>query len=114
ADERLTRKIYGPIMNAPASHLRIADVVAQLLAELADKRYSQPIDPNWQIGYHTWIAPGPRLKPDVVNRWWKQAQAMGEEAYLLKHVIPPSGPGQYGPNDHLLHLIAVRYPQQLP
>jgi hypothetical protein len=39
---------------------------------------------------------------------------MGEEAYLLKQVISPSGPGEYGPNNHLLHLIAVRYPQHLP
>lgn len=113
-DERLTRKIHPAVMNASARHVRVADVAAELLIEFADQGASRPGRSGWELWHRTWFNPGPQLDREVVGRWWAKASAMGEEAYLLKHVIPKDGPGEYGPNAQMLHLIAARYPRHLP
>jgi hypothetical protein len=106
-DRRLTRMYQPGIMNSDPYFIRISEIVADLLAGLAGS--AEAVGIQWR---YPW--PGPRADRAKAELWWKQASAIGEEAYLLKHVLPSrNSPGSW-PNPNNAVLIAVRYPQQLP
>jgi hypothetical protein len=70
-------------------HARVGDVVREILEKLgADE--------------------------EDLRGWWARAKKQGEEAYLLAHVLPPQDVGREWANDHLLLILARKYPHRLP
>jgi hypothetical protein len=57
--------------------------------------------------------PGQDFKEKIVA-WWKKAEPLGEETYLLNSVMSEDEQSQSEPGPHMLHLIAGRYPDRLP
>ena len=55
----------------------------------------------------------------AASEWCEKARKVGEEAYLLARVLPPAAPAtrddrRVWVNSHLLRVIAVKYPKNLP
>jgi hypothetical protein len=96
-DARLTRQ--RSVLHAPPFQL-VQHVVSDLLEELA----GEPL----QSGR---TRPRALTKADA-RAWWENARVIGEEKYLLAHVLKDRE--ALGPNDHQLYLIAKKYPQHLP
>jgi hypothetical protein len=99
-DERLTRGqptgLCGLAHEEHRQHYRVRDVVRDLLRGLAGEDLKIDSDD---------------LHPQVpACAWWEGARQVGEEAYLLAHVLPKENKS---PNDHLLWLLVKRYPQHL-
>jgi len=53
-----------------------------------------------------------RVEPAALRAWWARAQALGEEAYVLDHVLPAAS-GAQAPNGILLLVLAHKYPRRL-
>jgi len=106
-DRRLTRTYNRGINTSPPYIVRIASVVADLLVGLAAG--SEPFGLHW---LPEWI--GPRVDCLKAERWWEQASAIGEEHYLLTHVLPEKDSKDVAPNAHNAVLIALKYPRYLP
>jgi hypothetical protein len=99
-DRRLTRAITGgDIGMSIPRHRHIGEVMWNLLVGLIGN--APPKDKR----------PTNRTQ---VEQWWKEASAIGEEAYLLKSVLPREDKEYEWLNEHALVLIAVRYPHHLP
>ncbi|HEV3237876.1 MAG TPA: hypothetical protein VGZ25_12855 [Gemmataceae bacterium] len=102
ADSRLTRsKLYAS--EQCSTNLRVQDVVSYLIEGLAGEESAQ----DWELRkdyVHT-------LDKDEVKKWWEQARKVGEEQYAVDHVLPTKSGWE---DDHLLHLIAHKYPKHLP
>jgi hypothetical protein len=102
ADSRLTRSTLYP--TGPCkTNLRVQDVVSYLIEGLAGEESTQ----DWELRQdhvHT-------LDKDVVKKWWAQARKIDEEQYAVDHVLPTKTGWE---DDHLLHLIAHKYPKHLP
>jgi hypothetical protein len=93
-DGRLTRSIQGNW------NLRVNDVVSDLMQELAGEEVGKAW-PRQEPGFAV-------AKVDA-QAWWDKARKVGEEAYLLAHVLPK---GEW-PHSMMLSIIAEKYPQQL-
>jgi hypothetical protein len=103
-DDRLTRTVLVGFDNFPTYHRRVGEVVGDLLQELAGEELGK----DWlrrRQGYNV-------DKADA-RAWWEKAEKVGEEAYLLQRVLP-DGPKDVWPNQHMLNLIAKKYPKHLP
>lgn len=104
-DHRLTRVILPAVMNSSPRHQRVGDVVNMLLSSLArDALESRRAD-----------GPESDSRRTVLSKWWESTRATREEAYLLSHVLPKDKDrAKYGFDEHLLRIIAARYPAHLP
>jgi hypothetical protein len=103
-DERLTRGLKVGFNNFPTWHLRVQDLASDLLQKLAGENLGK----DWvrrQQGY--------AVEKAAAQAWWERARKQGEEAYLLAHILPAGRTNTF-PNDHLLRVIAKRYPRRLP
>lgn len=106
-DERLTRAMMQGFNNFPSWHLRVNDVVSDLLEGLA----GHDIGRDWlrrQQGY--------AVDKKQASDWWKGAHRMGEETYLVQHVLVPGEEKDELitiPN-HILRLIEKKYPNRIP
>jgi hypothetical protein len=103
-DERLTRSIKQGFNNSPTWNLRVADVVSDLLQELAGEEVGQ----DWlrrQQGY--------AVERKDAQAWWEKASKEGEESYFLAHVLPKDEKSQW-PNSLMLSIISEKYPKHLP
>jgi hypothetical protein len=101
-DDRLTRTGTPGFNNSPPWILRVNQVVSGLLQQLA----GEDVGKDWL-----------QRKKGVVERadaqaWWEKARKVGEDAYLVAHVLPP-GEAQW-PNQVMLEIITKKYPQHLP
>lgn len=99
-DRRLSRSVVrvdGVIGVAPQQPRRINELVSDLLEDIAGP----------ETFLHGTAVHPPERPADkaAAERWWTQASAMGEEAYLTVHVFPP--------NEVSLQIVAERYPQHL-
>ncbi len=92
-DERMTRCSRGGFMNNPARHDKIKDVVVYLLGEIAGDGLSDEIS-----------------KP-IAEKWWKEARALGQEKYALRHALNRDQ-GCFDP--YQLEVLRKRYPRRLP
>jgi len=106
-DDRLTRAMMKGFNNFPSWHLRVKHVVSDLLQGLA----GQDLGRDWlrrQQGY--------TVEKAAAKMWWDEARMVGEEAYLLKHVLPAPNAKEENrqTNGDQLHLIVVRYPKHVP
>jgi hypothetical protein len=103
-DDRLTRTVKTGFNNFPTFHLRVGDLAGDLLQGLA----GEDLGKNWlrrQQGYTV-------EKADALA-WWKKAREIGEESYLLSHVLP-RGEKEEWPSQYMLHILARKYTKRLP
>lgn len=108
-DDRLTRaKSMGHPFVGNSWHLRVGEVVGNLLDDLAVQdlmragdEYDSRSDSYYrQLGY--------RVTVKSASEWWEKAQKVGEEQYLLDHVLSE---GEV--NSHLLTVIEAKYPKHV-
>jgi hypothetical protein len=106
-DDRLTRAMMPVFNNYGGYHLRVQHVVSDLLEGLAG-RYLERKGLGALQGY-------PVEKADALA-WWKEARKVGEETYLLDHVLvgPTDQEKQSRISMHLLSVIVAKYPKDIP
>jgi len=103
-DDRLTRSVKQGFNNFPTWNVRVKHVVSDLLQELA----GEGLGKDWlrrQQGWEVEIADA--------QAWWDKARKEGEEAYFLRHVLPPEEKAT-SPSSLMLSIITKKYPQHLP
>jgi hypothetical protein len=103
-DPRLTRVIGGGFHHAPLRLCSVGEFATAALYGVTGfdviRRWRNPhTDP---VG----------SKADALD-WFLEAQAVGEEAYYVKHIFPEN-PADERFNHCMLHLIAIKFPKQLP
>ncbi len=106
-DERLTRSTMQGPFPLEMTNLYVGDVVGDLLYDLAGPAMRRP------------GLPGRIYRPEKaeVQKWWETARDLGEEAYLLRYVLPPLHkpiPPELSVNIPAARLIGVKYPKHLP
>jgi hypothetical protein len=105
-DDRLTRAGRGD-KYFPSFNLRVGFIVTHLLWRLA----GEDIGPDWfrcQQGYE--------VQKMEAKRWWDEARKVGEERYLLDHVLPrdaSEGKSRYV-NEDQLRVIQLKHPKHIP
>lgn len=103
-DERLTRARKDPLNNFRGYYYRVGDVVSDLLQGLA----GGDLGKDWlrrQQGY--------RLEKSDVEKWWSEANNVGEEAHFVRHALRVDKDGNLR-NRVMLDVLAHKYPRQLP
>jgi hypothetical protein len=106
-DDRLTRGMMQGFNNFRSWHLRVRFVVGDLLEGLA----GHDIGRDWlrrQQGYG--------VEKAEALKWWDEARKVGEERYLLDHVLPRDDKdGKTAQvNTHQLRIIVAKYPRHVP
>lgn len=104
-DYRLTRSIKSTRDRRYTWHVRVADVVADLLDELAAKPFS--------YDFRAAEGRGKSLDRNHVLHWWTQTQQTSALEYLRKNALTQAGNGKLAEHEHLLRLLADRYPDEL-
>jgi hypothetical protein len=110
-DERLTRFVYQGFNNFPPWIVRVQHLVSDLLRGIA----GQDLGQDWLRRQQGWP-----VTRQAALAWWKRASAAGEEAWLLKHVLPAGKPAgkpkraRAWPNLDQLAILAARHPRRLP
>jgi hypothetical protein len=115
-DDRLTRAMMIGFNNFGSWHLRVRDVVGDLLEGLAAEELmrganGENVGGGWlrrQQGYPITVA--------AASQWWEKARKAGEEPYLLAHVLPADTDrdGNAQVSVHLLNVILAKYPKHIP
>ncbi len=84
------------------NRMRVGEIVIENLENLSGERFDQEWDDQSQ-----------RYRGDKAKilAWWQKAQGQSEENYLVDHALPTMGDRL---NDHIVWLIAKKYPRQLP
>jgi hypothetical protein len=104
-DFRLTRHIEVTSRGDYAWHLRIADVVAQLLNGLGDEPFAYDF-----LGRDS---RGVCLDAAQVNAWWRKHGGEKELAYLLKNVEKRGRGDRRELNEPVVQTLGARYPDEL-
>jgi hypothetical protein len=104
-DYRLTRTMATKNDKSYTWHIRIADVVAQLLNGLASEPFA--------FDFLESAGRGVSLDGAHVRAWWKEAGAQKELDYLLKNLERKDNRGDHEPNEAVLHALGNRYPAEL-
>ncbi len=104
-DDRLTRSATMRFNNFLSWHRRVGDVVTDLLEDLAGEATGR-----------SWVRHENGYRPEKaeVLKWWETAQKVGEEAYLLQHVLPPLDKKGARLGIPAIRLIGIKYPKKLP
>src|SRR5205807_3957559 len=90
--------------NFPTWHLRIKHVVSDLLQDMA----GEEVGKDWLLRQKGW-----GVEKADAHAWWDKARKVGEEAYLLKHVLPNDEKVHF-PNALMVSIIREKYPDHLP
>jgi hypothetical protein len=101
-DERLTRTVRLVFNNQPTYHVRLAELVSDLLQGFA----GDDLGKDWlrrRQGYP--------VERAAAVAWWNKAKARGERATLVASVLPAGD--AYAPNWIALHALAHKDPTQL-
>jgi hypothetical protein len=104
-DFRLTRHIEVTMHGDYTWHLRIADVVAQLLNGLADEPFA--------YDFLERDGRGVCLDAAHVNAWWKKVGSVKELDYLLKNIEKKPDGGRRELNEPVLQALGARHPGEL-
>jgi hypothetical protein len=97
-DTRLTRTAYPPIMNSEGRHVYVRDVVRPMIRDL--------------VGSELETSKAEIERADVLA-WWKKAQQVGEETYLVAHVLSADQQEEWA-NRTMLRIIGRKHPRHLP
>jgi hypothetical protein len=103
-DDRLTRSVKRGFNNFPTWNLRVKHVASDLLQELAGDELGK----DWLQRQKGW-----GVEKADAQKWWDKAREVGEEAYVLQHVLT-SGEKEGWPNSLMLDIITEKYPGHLP
>jgi hypothetical protein len=103
-DDRLTRVVNRGFNNFPPRILRVSDVVSGLLQGLA----GDDLGKDWLQRQQGW-----GVERVSAQAWWDKARKVGEEAYVLAHVLPHGEKAEW-PNPLMLGIITKKYPKRLP
>lgn len=104
-DPRLTCSMMRGFNNFPDWPRRVGDLASDLLQNLA----GDELGANWldrQKGTGVAVA--------AAREWWRKVQAVGEEAWLVRKAVAKNNDPNSFPNDTLLRILTVRYPNRLP
>lgn len=104
-DERLTRFVYQGFNNFPPWIVRVQHLVSDLLRGVA----GQDLGKDWLRRQQGWP-----VTRQAALAWWKRASVAGEEAWLVKHVLPTGKQASAWPNLDQLAILSARYPRRLP
>ena len=96
-DDRLTRSMTRRFNNIPARHRRVGDIVTKLLVGLAGE----------DLGSDSVVFD--RADKARAQKWWNGARNVGEETYLMRHVL-----SEKYVNGHLLMVVVAKYPKNIP
>jgi hypothetical protein len=103
-DDRLTRiQLEGKTSAAPGYQYRVRHFVSDLLQAIAGNDLGR--DSLHKLG-------GLAVERARAEAWWQEANRVGEESYLLKHVVGESDDAEW-PKVFLLQIIVQKYPQHL-
>ena len=86
-------------------HVRIADVVRELLNGLVGEELSFDFFIREGRGY--------AVDQNQVLHWWGQAQGSQALDYLLKNALTKKPDGSLEPNEQILNVLGSRYPDEL-
>ena len=100
-DERLTRSVMEGFNNFPTYHRCVGEVVGDMMQGLAGDNFGLNLLQQQQ---------GRSVGKAKARAWYKKALETGEEKYLLEYALPA---GWESPNDHILLVLANKYPQHL-
>jgi hypothetical protein len=105
-DDRLTRDTMQGFNNFQSWKLRVGDVVSDLLEDLA----GDDIDRDWLRRVQ-----GYRLEKAKAKKWYDEARKVGEETYLVSHVLPPADRegDRAQVSVHHLRVLVAKYPKQV-
>ncbi len=109
-DDRLTRIFAQEGVNLSAlysHHYRVGDVVSGMIEGLIGR----PVIDDWDLDRE-----GVKLDKAKVRKWYEGARKIGEERYVVDHVLVPidSEPRRAYVNMTHLSLINAKYPKYLP
>lgn len=104
-DRRLCRATNGWIPVRQSEILRVGELAAVILSELAGPKEFGPAGQLWGLSTY---------EREPAKIWWERARVIGEEKYLVTHVMPTSSQYPVRPNAHNATIIAHKYPHRLP
>lgn len=115
-DDRLTRAMMRGFNNFPSWHLRVNDVVGDLLEGLAAEKLDRGAEGKNVGGGWLRRQQGYPVTADAARTWWEKASKVGEETYLLDHVLPTRRDKTRAvpTSQHLLRVILAKYPKRIP
>jgi hypothetical protein len=102
-DERLTRSRTDRFNNFAPLPRHIADLCSRLLQEIAGR----PLRKDWLE-----IRVGRRVERTEAEAWWKEAQAVGEEDYMVAQAALPDETGHIS-DEVPVEVIRRKYPHRL-
>jgi hypothetical protein len=116
-DQRLTRAMMIGFNNFRSWHLRVCDLVGDLVERLADEelarvgKWGMDVEGNWLTRQQGYV-----VKKTAAQEWWEKAQKINEEEYLLNHVLSVhfASNSQSCINEHIWYVISVKYPKHIP
>jgi hypothetical protein len=103
-DRRLTRSVLTSMIRRPDRPLSVGEVAGYLLEGIGDCRFKRENLP----GRNDW-----NLDKAEVREWWKGIQQLGEEQFLVQNVLTRDHQKGGPPNEHLLWIVAKKYPKRL-
>ena len=103
-DPRLSCGMTQGFNNFPSWPRRVGDLVSDLLQDLS----GDELEANWLDRQK-----GGRVATETAHAWWKKAQAIGEEAWLVHGAIAKENDERSFPNASHLRILKARYPQRL-
>ncbi len=104
-DRRLTRAELLEFTGIRKHNLQVGYLVELILDGLSGGKYDFEM---YSVQSKDWV-------PPKDHKWWKEAQKVGEERWLVDNALPPPHMGYEpdAPNKIILHLIRVKYPNRL-
>ncbi|HVK14583.1 MAG TPA: hypothetical protein VM597_37945 [Gemmataceae bacterium] len=121
-DPRLTRTSGWWVHDASRFPYLLGDVVGTLLVELAGGELKEDFESRFRE-LDARLVVGPTRPPSdflldkaAATAWWAEAKKVGEETYLIRHVLRPRQDVDEGRrvNRLILDVMAHKYPNQLP
>ncbi|MBX9626033.1 MAG: hypothetical protein K2X82_19710 [Gemmataceae bacterium] len=104
-DDRTSRAIFPGFNNFRPYTLTIGHLCSRLLYDLSGET----------IGGGYFDLRGDRLNPDEARKWFAAAKEVGEERWLLEHVLPKKDRGPLGRTEQLAaRVLGAKYPARLP